>query len=147
MAIKVFIEQTGDSKKKNVFNQKTGKVLDTITIPLTYPYPYGYILDTKAPDDQELDCYVISDKKLMTGSIVECEPIGLVEWFEDGQIDHKILARLVDEQREVDDAVQWKITDFAKQFITCRSDKQYQLGKFRGRKKAEGLIAASRSGN
>ncbi|MFA6254662.1 MAG: methyltransferase domain-containing protein [Patescibacteria group bacterium] len=144
MVIKVFIEQTGELNKKNVFDEKTGKFLDTVIIPLSYPYPYGYILDTKASDGGSLDCYVISDRKLAISSIVECEPVGMVEWFEDGQADHKILARLMDEQREVDGAVQRKITDFAVQFIANRTDKQYQLGKFLDKNKAEELINASR---
>ena len=147
MVIKVFIEQTGELNKKNVFNKKTGVLLYTITVPLTYPYSYGYILDTKAPDGENLDCYVISDKKLATSSVIECEPIGMVEWFENGQADHKILAKPADEQKQVDGIVRQKITEFAIQFINSRSDKQYRLGKFCDKGKAEVLIVAGRRDN
>ncbi|MFA6382336.1 MAG: inorganic diphosphatase [Candidatus Buchananbacteria bacterium] len=142
--MKVFIEQTTEPNKKNIFDKKTGVLLDTATSPLTYPYPYGYILDTKAADGENLDCYVITDKKLVTSSIVECEPIGMTEWFENGQADHKILARLTDEQREVDSTVICKIDDFAAQFMAIRQEKHYQSGGYYDQGKAEALIAASR---
>lgn len=41
-----------------------------------------------------MDCYLITHEKVKRGSIVECEPIGLLEQIEDGQIDHKVLAAL-----------------------------------------------------
>lgn len=145
--MKVFIEQTTEPNKKNIFDKKTRVLLDNVTSPLTYPYPYGYILDTRSPDGEELDCYVITEKKLEAGSVVECEPIGMTEWFENKQADHKILATLIDEQKEVDDTVKKKINDFATQFIANRSDKQYQSGKYSGRDEALVLIAANRVGN
>jgi len=145
--MKVFIEQTTERNKKNIFDKKTGALLDTVISPLTYPYPYGYILDTISPDGEELDCYVITEKRLKATSIVECEPIGMVEWFENVQTDHKILVRLVHEQQEVDDTVKQKIDDFAIQFIASRSDKRYQSGKYYNKEKAETLITASRLNN
>ena len=143
MIIKVFIEQTGELNKKNVFDKKTAKLLHTFAAKLSYPYPYGYVLNTKAPDGEELDCYVISDKNLATSGIVECEPIGMVEWFENGQADHKILAMLVAEPRQVDESVAQKITDFANKFTASRLDKQYKSGKFYDKEKAEALIVDS----
>jgi len=144
MMIKVFIEQTGEANEKNIFDKKTGALLDTVTIPLTYPYPYGYILDTEVSDGEELDCYVITNKKLLTSSVVECEVAGMWEWFENGQADHKILATLAVESVKIDQAVQQKIKDFAIQFMADRRDAQYRLGKFLDKEKAEKLIVASR---
>lgn len=145
--MKVFIEQTVEPNKKNVFDKKTGALLDTITTSITYPYPYGYILNTMAPDGEALDCYIITEKKLMATSVVECEPVGIAEWFEDGQADHKILATLIDEQKEVDNEVRKKIDDFTAQFIADRSGKKYQSGKYFGKNEALKLIVASRVGN
>ena len=142
--MKAFIEQTSEPNKKNVFDKKTRALLDTVTSLLTYPYPYGYILDTRSPDGEELDCYIITEKKLEAGSVVECEPIGMAEWFEDGQADHKILVKLIDEQKKVDDIVKKKIDDFATQFIANRPDKQYQPGKYSGRDEALVWVVASR---
>ena len=107
--MKVFIEQPGEEKKKNIFDKKTGKLEKTISFHLTYPYPYGYILDTLSDDGDNLDCFVITDKKLETGSIVECEPIGMLEQFEDGRADHNILAILKGDSKQVDDEAKEKL--------------------------------------
>lgn len=88
--MKVFIEQSCETNKKNLFNKQAGEYEKTVDFHLTYPYAYGYILGTIASDGDELDCYVITDKKLEHSSIIDCEPIGMVEYFEDGQPDHKI---------------------------------------------------------
>ena len=99
--MKVFIEQAGEPNIKNVFNKETKAFVEAKAFHLTYPYPYGYILDTRAPDGDELDCYIITNKKLQALSVVECEPIGMTEWFEDGEEDHKILMVLKDEEKSL----------------------------------------------
>ena len=142
--MKVFIEQSGEKNQKNVFDKITGKFIKVVSINVTYPYPYGYILGTLAADGDELDCYVITDKTLETESVAECEPIGMVEWFEDGKEDHKILAILVDEEREVDEEAKKKIIDFALHFFDDRPDKRYHMGNFYGKEEAIKLLDAAR---
>lgn len=44
-----------------------------------YPYPYGYILNTTSGDRENLDCYVLTGRKLEVGSIVDSEPVGFEE--------------------------------------------------------------------
>ena len=41
-----------------------------------------------------MECYLITNDTLKAGTIVECEPIGLLEQEEDGEVDHKVLASL-----------------------------------------------------
>ena len=55
------------------------------------------MIGTDSGDGGNVDCYVITTRILKTGQIVECDPIGLMEQFEDGVEDHNILARLLDE--------------------------------------------------
>ena len=73
--MKVFIEQTCEENKKNVFDKKTGEYLKTVDFHLTYPYAYGYILDTLASDGDELDCYVITKQKFKYSEVIECGTI------------------------------------------------------------------------
>lgn len=141
--MEVFIEQTTEKNTKNTFDEKTGKHLKTIFINVTYPFPYGCILNTIADDGENLDCYVITDKKLEAGAIVTCEPVGMVEWLEDGREDHKILATLQGEGYEIGEDVQNKISDFAKHFFDDQPDKNYRLGKFYGKDHAIELIKSS----
>jgi len=130
--MKVFIEQPGDENKKNVFNKQTGELEKTISFHITYPYPYGYFVNTKADDGDELDCYVITDTKLETASIVECEPIGMVEYFEGDVEDHKILVRLVGEQREMDAEVEEKLRYFDKHYFDDKPPQNSRIGDFLG---------------
>ena len=141
--MKVFIEQPVQENKKNVFDKKTGKFLKTVPIKLTYPYPYGYILDTKAEDGDNLDCYVITEKKLETGSVVECEAIGMAEWFEDGEEDHKILTVLKGETAGITEEMKNKITYFAEHFFDDQPEKKYKMGEFYGKDEALELIRKS----
>ncbi len=135
----VCIEQLGEKNKKNIFDKNSG-LFKTVSFHLTYPYPYGYIVDTLAPDGDELDCYVITDKKLEAGSIIECKPIGMVEWFEDGEEDHKIVAVIKGEKGTVTKEVKEKLTDFASHFFDHTQGKKYQMGNFLDKRNAEELI-------
>lgn len=138
--MKVFIEQACENNKKNVFDKETGGFLKTVDIDMTYPYPYGYILETIADDGDNLDCYVMTDQKLEMGSIVECDPVGMVEWFEDGEDDHKILATLQGHEYEVTEKARRKITNFAEHFFDDQPDKKYRMGEFLGKERAVELI-------
>ena len=134
--MRVFIEQSGEKNKKNIFDKETSEFIRTIDFHVTYPYAYGYILDTLASDGDELDCYVITDKKLESCSVIECEPIGMVEYFEDDQPDHKILVSLKDESAEVSDEVKTKLLDFNARYYEDQSDQNARVGNFLGKEEA-----------
>jgi Inorganic pyrophosphatase len=53
---------------------------------------YGFVIGTTAQDGCNLDCYVITRHDIRTATIMKCEPVGLMEQFEDGIEDHNILA-------------------------------------------------------
>jgi inorganic pyrophosphatase len=142
--MKVFIEQSGEENTKNVFDKDTGKLLKKVLIHVTYPYPYGYILDTLADDGDNLDCYILTNKKLEAESVVEAQPVGMAEWFEGGKEDHKILAVLDGEQCSIDATVKSKLNEFAEHFFDNQPDKEYQSGEFLGKAAAIALLSRSR---
>ena len=80
--MKVFIENEAGSDQKNLYNEKTLEYKKTVTVSRKYPYPYGFILDTTSGDGDNLDCFIITERKVKTGQIIECEPIGLMEQIE-----------------------------------------------------------------
>lgn len=137
--MEVFIEQNAEPNKKNIFDKNSG-LFKTVSFHLTYPYPYGYILDTLAPDGDELDCYIITNKKLEATNITECRPVAMVEWFEDGKEDHKILAVIKGENNKITNQVKEKLTHFASHFFDHTQGKKYQMGNFYDKRKAEELI-------
>ncbi|MDD5109992.1 MAG: inorganic diphosphatase [Patescibacteria group bacterium] len=105
-----------------------------------YPYPYGYILDTTSGDGKNVDCYIITQKKLDIGSIVDAEPIGFMEYFEDGKEDHKVLSALENEPVPIDAVVKAKLNEFAKHFFDHRPGKIQRIGNYFGKDKAEEYI-------
>ncbi len=141
--MRVFIEQSGEKNKKNIFDKETGEFVKTVDFHITYPYAYGYILNTLASDGDELDCYVITDKKLASCSIIECKPVGMVEYFEGGQPDHKILVSLKDESPEVDDEVKAKLLNFNARYYQRQPDKDTRVGRFLGKDEAVSISLAA----
>jgi inorganic pyrophosphatase len=92
--IKMLIQVESGSRDKKLYNEKTLEYKGTNRNSLPYPYPYGFIIGTSAADGESVDCYLITNDKIKSGSIIECEPVGLLEQIEDGQIDHKVLAAI-----------------------------------------------------
>ncbi|TSC76331.1 MAG: hypothetical protein G01um101431_952 [Parcubacteria group bacterium Gr01-1014_31] len=134
--MKVFIEKTAGLNQ--VKSDGATKVMRD------YPYPYGYILDTTSGDGENVDCYVITQKKLDIGSIVDAEPVGLDEYFEDGMEDHKVLAALENEPVTIDAVVRGKLNEFAMHFFDHRPEKVQRGGNFYGKDRAEEYIRKNR---
>jgi inorganic pyrophosphatase len=92
--IQMLIQVPAGSCDRRIYNERTLEYLETRPGSHPYPYPYGFIVGTSAEDGACVDCYLITSDKLTAGSIVECEPIGLLLQDEAGEIDHKVLAVL-----------------------------------------------------
>ena len=131
--MKVFIEQNCELAKKNVFNKETGEYLETVDFHLTYPYAYGYIMGTLASDGDELDCYIITDQKFAHSAVVECEPIGMVEYFEDDEADHKMFVVPVGEAGEVTEEVKSRLLEFDARYFIGQPNKNTRVGDFLGK--------------
>jgi len=131
--MKVFIEQTCEPNKKNVFDKTTGVYSKTVDFHLTYPFAYGYILDTLASDGDELDCYIITDQNFEHSVVIECEPIGMVEYFEEGQADHKMFVIPLGENGKVTEEVKERLLEFDSRYFEGRSDKNTRVGDFLGK--------------
>lgn len=95
--MKIFIEAEKGSNEKGKYDEKTLERLGTKKVLLPYPYAYGFILGTEGDDGECLDCYLVSDKIVEQGTVVECEVFGCLEFFEDTEKDYKVLAKLANE--------------------------------------------------
>ena len=138
--MKIFIENKAGTDKKNLYNEKTLEYKKTVTVSRKYPYPYGFVLGTTSGDGDNLDCFVITEKKLKTGDIVECEPVGIMEEIEDGEEDYNILARLVDEEAAVNKKVKEALIEFVSHIFDHRVGKVVKVGRFFGKQEAEKYI-------
>ncbi|MCH9048653.1 MAG: inorganic diphosphatase [Proteobacteria bacterium] len=61
-----------------------------------YPCNYGYIPETLADDGDPVDVLVVTDVPLISGSVVQCRPVGMLAMTDESGVDAKILAVPVD---------------------------------------------------
>lgn len=101
--IKVFIQVEAGSRNMKLYDETTLEYKGNRRAALPYPYAYGFVLGTKASDGDNIDCYVITSSDLNSGTIVECEPVGLLQQEEDGEMDDKVLATLPGQDGELDE--------------------------------------------
>jgi len=116
-----------------------------MTVSREYPYPYGFILDTTGDDGANLDCFIITDTKLQSGQVYDCEPIGMMEQSETAwdpakggveEKDHNILMALRGESVEVDQAVKERLTDFVIHVFDHKENHVSKVGQFLGKNEA-----------
>ncbi|MEY2936018.1 MAG: hypothetical protein RL033_6767 [Pseudomonadota bacterium] len=148
-SIRVFIENEAGSDIKNVHDERTLTYLSSKRVARPYPYPYGFVLDTRNDDGDNLDCYLLTDDglccdELRRGDIVECEPIGLLEQTENGERDHNILAVLVGGPRRVHERAQAQLRDFVLHVFDNLPGRSVQAGRFLGVEEAWELIERCR---
>ena len=91
-AIRVFIENVAGSRLKHHHDEETLTLLAVEQVSGPYPFPYGFVPGTRAPDGDAVDCFVITERPLQTGDLVVCEPFALMEQTEAGLVDHNLLA-------------------------------------------------------
>jgi inorganic pyrophosphatase len=144
MRFKVFIENEAGSSRKNYHNERTLTFERSESVACPYPFPYGFIIDTVNADGDCLDCFVITDRKLRTAEVVECEAIGLMEQMEDGLADNNVLARLLDEQPTVTRKVEGLLGDFVRNVFSHLPDKKVSVGRFLGAGEAQSEVTAAR---
>jgi inorganic pyrophosphatase len=91
---KVFVEIEKHSNHKYEWDHDAGVlVLDRVLpYPYFYPYSYGFIPDTMAPDGDEVDVLILSDRCYKKTADVECFIIGALEMEDEKGEDLKLLA-------------------------------------------------------
>ena len=143
--MKVFIENEANSNKKNIYNEKTLEYKKTVTISRNYPCPYGFMLNTTSGDGDNLDVFVLTDRKLKGGEIVDCEPIGLMEQIETTwdqskenteEEDHNLLAVFPEEQIAIDDRMKNSLREFVSHAFDHLPNKKVRVGNFLDKKAA-----------
>src|SRR5687768_16249076 len=142
--IKVCIEVEAGSCDKHLYNEKTLEYKGTRRVSRPYPYPYGFILGPSGADGDNLDCYLITNQSLRSGTIVECEPIGLMEQDEDGEVDHKVLAVIPGLAVEVGEGLLQELRDFIYAVFAQCPDVCVRVGRILPREAALDHIQACR---
>ena len=129
MQVSVFIQNEAGSDQNHVHDEKTLTYQRTDTVSEPYPFPYGFILDTTSEDGDNLDCYVITQQPLKTGTVVDCEAVAMLEQIEDGEEDHNILATVPGEAPEIGSSVVDTLRKFISQVFKHIPGKQITTGR------------------
>lgn len=129
-SIKVFIQNEAGSNVKHRHNEKTLELLGSILLHEPYPFPYGFVLATTTDDGDNVDSFIITRKKLETGSVVDCHVMGLLEVFENGARDHKVVAVFQGEPFTAMDESLASIRRFYQGLSIQFSDTVFKTGEF-----------------
>ena len=131
--IKVLIQAEAGSHDKLRYDEKTLILIGKGKVSRPYPYPYGFIVATTAADGDNADCYVVGNAPLKSGTIVECEPVALLEQEETGEPDHKVLAVVVGQEAVLPDRVIEILQDFIYAVFSDFPDETVRVGPIRSR--------------
>lgn len=110
--IRVVIQAEAGSREKVRYDEKTLEPIEAGRVSRPYPYPYGFVVATTAADGDNVDCYVVSGDDLKSGSIVDCEVVGLLDQVESGEPDHKVLAVVAGQEAVLPDGVYEVLEEF-----------------------------------
>jgi inorganic pyrophosphatase len=72
-----------------------------------YPCNYGYVPHTLSDDGDPVDVLVVSPYALISGSVVECRPVGMLKMTDESGVDAKVIAvphdKMYDDVQDIDD--------------------------------------------
>ena len=142
--LRVFVQAAAGSPDKHTHDEKTFAPRRTVTLVRPYPFPYGFVIDTDSEDGDNVDCYVITTRPLAVGDIVECEPAGLLEQFENGAPDHKVLATLAGEPLRVDPSAVAAVRSFIAAVFAAFPATRLELGALHDAEAARAHVLARR---
>lgn len=97
--INVMVEIPSQSSPvKYEVDKKTGcmSVDRFLTTAMYYPCNYGYVPQTLSLDGDPVDVLVLTPYPLITGSVIRCRPIGMLQMTDEAGSDDKILAVPID---------------------------------------------------
>ena len=113
------IPRYGDPIKYEVDKDTGAMFVDRfMSTAMHYPCNYGYIPDTLSDDGDPADVLVLAPFPLVTGSVVRCRPIGVLNMDDEAGGDAKILAVPIE-----------KLTKFYNNVSTFRDVQQEMLDK------------------
>jgi inorganic pyrophosphatase len=103
--VKVYIEIEKDSNQKFEYNHLTKSLeLDRVLkSPYVYPFPYGFILNTIAKDNDELDILILTDKKIKNDTYHNVFIIGVLVMEDEHGMDEKVLCVLEEDYDKIND--------------------------------------------
>lgn len=146
------IEITKGGKNKYELDKETGMLkLDRVLYTAThYPANYGFIPRTYAGDGDPLDVLVLCQEKIVSLTLVETYPIGVLKMIDNNEYDEKIIAvakkdPFLNEYKDITEVpshISSEIMHFFEVYKQLEG-KQTMVDKIMGREEAERIIQES----
>lgn len=143
------IEISKGGRNKYELDKETGMLkLDRVLYTSThYPANYGFIPRTYADDNDPLDVLVLCEEKIISMTLVEAYPIGILRMTDNQEEDEKIIAIAKTDPylngyqdiTEVPNQISAEITHFFEVYKQLEG-KQTTVDKIMGREEAERVI-------
>ena len=118
-----------------------------------YPCNYGFMPHTLSEDGDPVDVLVVTPVPLISGSVIRCRPIGMLEMIDEAGEDHKVLAvpikkltSLYDDvntPHDLHDGLLGQITHFFEQYKALESGKWVKVENWVGVEEAKEEICSS----
>lgn len=148
-AFMAVIEITKGGKNKYELDKETGLLkLDRVLYTAThYPANYGFIPRTYADDNDPLDVLVLCQEDILSMTLVDCYPIGVMRMIDNDSEDEKIIAIAKTDPylnefhdiSEIPNQISAEIMHFFEVYKQLEG-KQTSIEKMQGRKEAEAVI-------
>lgn len=140
--LRVFIENEAGSCVKHHHDEENLVLLRTEVVQAPYPFPYGFVPGTRAPDGDCIDCFVITGRSLHTGDLVDCVPFGLMEQTEAGLVDHNLLAVPAGEVVPDLETLRPVLSEFVVRVFAGMPGRETTVGRFLSAGEARAYLAA-----
>jgi len=131
---------------KHVYDELTFELLDRHEVPAAYPYPYGFLPDHMAADGECVDCYLLTDTPMPAGTVVDAQVVGLIEQWEAGAEDHKVLLLPADVTPPGDEGLDARVPEaimaFMRSLFAAFPDMLVTVGPARGARAARQYLSA-----
>lgn len=101
----VYIEIEQNSSIKYEYDKTEKKLLvdRILDFPFIYPYSYGFIINTLADDNDELDALIITDTKIENNKNYDVYIIGSLVMEDEKGMDEKVLCVLEEDYEKIKD--------------------------------------------
>lgn len=115
-----------------------------------YPCNYGYVPHTLSDDGDPVDVLVMSPYALISGSVVQCRPVGMLNMTDESGGDAKIIAvphdKMYDDINDIDDVperLKAQLTHFFEHYKDLEPNKWVKMDGWVGVKEAYAEITES----
>jgi inorganic pyrophosphatase len=140
----VLVEAAAGTRTKHQFDESTYVQLGVKQVPSPYPYHYGFVPGTQGTDGESLDAYILTRVHADPGDRINCSLVGLFEFWENGEADHKLLCVCEDDCVTPRAGLEEELTEFTKAIFAPFPWAQIRPGTIRNQEVAEQFLGRAK---